>query len=90
MAEDAPPRADLEAAVAANPDDLDARFRLCAASLLADDYDTALAQLLEIARRDRRFGDDAGRRGLLAIFTLFGPDHPRVREYQALLQTVLH
>lgn len=84
------PRAELEAAIAANVDDLDARFRLSAVSLLADDYDTALAQLLEIARHDRRFSDDAGRRGLLAVFTLLGGDDPRVREYQTLLQTALH
>lgn len=89
-AEDAPPEEALSATIAAEPGDLDARYRLAAVRLLADRYDEALAQLFEIARRDRSFREDAGYRGLVAVFRLLGEDDARVKRYRALLQNTLH
>lgn len=85
-AREAPPAAELEQAIAADPDDLEARYRLSAVRLIANDYDTAMQQLLEIARRDRGFRRDAGRNGLLALFELLGEDDERVVRYRAWLQ----
>src|SRR5690606_18877854 len=53
-------KADAERAVAANADDLDARYRLAAHLALEGQYEAAMDQLLEIVRRDRKFEDDAG------------------------------
>jgi putative thioredoxin len=55
-----------------------------------DDYAAAMEQLLEIVRRDHNFRDQAGRNGLLAIFSLLGEDDERVRRYRALLDQTLH
>ena len=49
-----------------------------------------MAQLIEIARRDRKFRDDIGRHGLLAIFNILGDDNDLVRDYRGLLQAALH
>ena len=75
----------LEQAIAARPDDLEARYRLAAVRLTADDYEGAMAGLLEIARRDPSFRHDVGRDGLLAIFTLLGEQDARVQRYRAAL-----
>ena len=53
--------------------------------LVADEYEPAMEQLLEIARRDRAFHHDAGHAGLLALFELLGDDDERVQRYHALL-----
>jgi putative thioredoxin len=89
-AQNAPPIAELERAVAGNPDDLEARYRLCAANMTRDDYESAMEQLLEIARRDPAFRGQVGHNGLLAIFSLLGEDDERVRRYRALLDPTLH
>ena len=89
-ARDAPPVAQLEQAVADNPDDQEARYRLAAVHLVSNDYEAAMRQLLEIARRDRGFRRDAGREGLLSLFELLGDEDERIRRYQALLHETLH
>jgi putative thioredoxin len=89
-AREAPPVAELEQAIAVNPDNLEARYQLSAVQLVANDYDAAMPQLLEIARRDRGFRHDAGRNGLLALFELLGDDDERVVRYRALLQATMH
>jgi putative thioredoxin len=84
-AREAPPAADMEQSIAANPDNLEARYQLSAVQLVASDYDAAMQQLLEIARRDPSFRHDAGRTGLLALFELLGDEDERVIHYRALL-----
>lgn len=88
-AQEAPPATELEQAIAANPDNLEARYKLSAVRLLANEYDAAMAQLLEIARRDRNFRHGAGPNGLLALFDLLGEEDERVVRFSALLQQVL-
>jgi putative thioredoxin len=89
-ARDAPPVTELEQAIDANPDNLQARYQLSAVQLVANDYDAAMLQLLEIAKRDRGFRHDAGRTGLSALFELLGEDDERVIRYRALLQAAMH
>jgi putative thioredoxin len=89
-AQNAPPVATLEHAIAGNPGDLEARYRLCAIKMTQDDYTAAMEQLLEIVRRDHAFRDQAGRNGLIAIFSLLGENDARVRHYRALLDQALH
>jgi putative thioredoxin len=85
-ARDAPSEDALRDAIAADAGDLEARYQLSAVRLVANDYDGAMEQLLEIARRERGFRQDAGRSGLLAIFELLGDEDERVARYRALLQ----
>jgi putative thioredoxin len=89
-ARDAPAAAQLEQAIAADPDNLEARYQLGAVRLVASDYDAAMQQLLEIAARGRGARRDTGRNGLLALFELLGDDDERVQRYRALLQETLN
>ncbi|HEB94962.1 MAG TPA: tetratricopeptide repeat protein [Sedimenticola thiotaurini] len=87
LAAEAPEQPVLRQRIDADPDDLEARQQLAALLLIADDYAGAMEQLLEVMRRDRRFGDGAGRQGLLAIFRILGNEHPLVGRYrQSMLE----
>ena len=86
----APERAALEQRVARNAGDLEARDQLAARLAMAGDAEGALEQYLEILRRDRRYGDEAGRRGLLAMFELLGNGGPLVNRYRTQMFTLLH
>ena len=64
--------APLEQAVAANPDNHQARFDLAVALSAKGDRDEAADQLLEIIRRDRKWNDEAARKQLLQLFEAWG------------------
>src|ERR1700744_6179302 len=64
--------APLEQAVAANPNDHQARFDLAVALSAKGDRDGAADQLLEIIRRDRSWNDQAARKQLLQLFEAWG------------------
>jgi len=80
----------LRAALAANPSDAAARNALAAHHALAGDFGTALAEWLELMRRDRKFGDDAGRRALLQAFEVLGEQDPLVNQYRRRMASLLH
>jgi putative thioredoxin len=86
----APPVTELERTVTTNPNDCPARYQLAAVRVLAGDYERALPELLEIVRRDRKFGDDAGRKAMLAVFGLLGSSGELVKKYRALLSNALN
>jgi putative thioredoxin len=85
----APPTEELRRAIADDPDNLEARYQLSAVHLVANDYESAMQQLLEIATRGRGARRDTARDGLQALFELLGDDE-RVVRYRLLLQTTLH
>ena len=64
--------APLEQAVAANPNDYQARFDLAVALSAKGDRAGAADQLLEIIRRDRKWNDEAARKQLLQFFEAWG------------------
>ena len=86
---DAPPAAELEARLEANPDDNEARAQLALRRVVERDYEAALQLFLELMQKDRQFGDDAGRRGLLQTFELLG-DHPLVGQYRRRMANLLY
>jgi putative thioredoxin len=85
----APDTSELEARLAAEPDDLQSLLQLALRKVADQDYDTAMELLLELMRKDRSFGDEAGRRGLLKVFELLGDD-PRVHQYRRRMTTLLY
>ena len=89
-AKGAPPKDQLHQTIAADPANLEARYQLSAVHLVTNDYDAAMEQLLEIAKRDNSFHHDAGRTGLLALFELLGDEDERVQRYRELLQASMH
>ena len=57
--------------------------------MATQDYDSAVELLLELMKRDRGFGDDAGRNTLLKVFELLGDD-PRVSRYRSRMANLLY
>ena len=79
--------------MAAKPDDLPARQQLANALALAGRYRDALEQFLALVQRDRQWGDEAGRKGLLNLFTLLAAQADQealVREYRVKLSRTLN
>lgn len=76
---------DAETRLAANPDDAEARLTLAARALLDDRTEAALDDLMRLALRHTDYRDDIGRRALLALFAMFGSEHPLTRDYRARL-----
>jgi len=85
----APAARELEARLEADPDDRAALYLLALHNVVARDYETAMERLLQLMRKDRGFGDDAGRRGLLKVFELLGDD-PQVSVYRRRMASLLH
>jgi putative thioredoxin len=86
----APAPAVLQARLEANADDSEARYQLAAHQVLAGDFAGALEGLLALMKRDRGYGDDAGRKGMVAIFDLLGGQGELVSRYRAKMMTVLY
>ena len=64
--------AELEAKVAADPNDHQARFDLAEAQSAAGDFKGAVDNLLAIIQADREWNDQAARKQLLVIFEAAG------------------
>jgi len=85
-----PDFAALRSALEANPADHAARHALAAHHALAGDYATALAEWLDLMRRDRRFGDELARRTLIGAFAVLGEGHELVASYRRRMASLLH
>ncbi len=81
---------ELEAKLAANPDDHEARLTLAQLHAGARRYREAMDQLLEIVRRDKAWHDGEARRQLLTLFTLAASEPDLVSEYRRKLATALY
>jgi len=80
----------LQAAVAADENDLEARFKLAEVLIASGRHAEGMDQLLEIVRRDRSFRDDIGRKMLLDVFNLLGGQDPLVADYRRKLASLLN
>ncbi|MEX0318164.1 MULTISPECIES: thioredoxin [unclassified Ruegeria] len=89
QAADAGPVADLTAAVEANPDDHQARFDLAQALHANGDVEEAVAQLLELFRRDREWNDAAAKTQLFTIFDALKPNDPVVLNGRRKLSSMI-
>ena len=78
-----------QAAVAANPEDLQARQDLAMALFATGDNSGAMAQLLESIRIDRSWNDEAARLQLLEFFKTLGAANPDVMAARRQLSTLL-
>jgi putative thioredoxin len=92
LAADAPDAGELagfEAAVAANPDDHQARLDLAAAQIGAGQRDAAADNLLHIVAADREWNDGAARAKLLSLFEAVGLEDPWVAAQRRRLSLIL-
>jgi putative thioredoxin len=80
---------ELEARIAADPDDHQARFDLAVVLNAAGDRQQAAEALVGIMRRDRTWNEDAARRKLLELFEAWGPKDPATLKGRRLLSALL-
>jgi putative thioredoxin len=92
LAADAPDAGELaafETAVAANPDDHQARFDLASAQIGAGQRDAATDNLLHIVEADREWQEGAARAKLLSLFEAVGLEDPWVAAQRRRLSLIL-
>lgn len=89
-AQEAPEPTILERTLREQPENLEARYQLAAVLLSRDDYEPAMEHLLAILKQDRSFRDEAGLRGLLAVFDLLGSGDPLAERFRRRLLNILH
>lgn len=81
--------ATLEARLAADPNDHDARYRLATLLFLRGQNEAAMEHLCTIVRKDRNWNDEAARKQLLKFFDALGPKHPDTIKGRRMLSRVL-
>lgn len=81
--------APLEAAIAADPADHQARFDLALAYNARNKRDLALQHLLDIVKRDRAWNEDGARKQILQLFEAWGPTDPHTVAGRRKLSTIL-
>jgi putative thioredoxin len=82
-------RAGLEARLAADPADYQARYELATAFNASGDRAAAADALLEIIRRDRTWNEDGARLQLLKFFEAWGFEDPATMAARRKLSTLL-
>ncbi|MDX1523448.1 MAG: thioredoxin [Anaerolineae bacterium] len=80
---------DLLAKIEADPADVASRYSLGSLYVVAEKYEAALSQFLEVVRRDRTYKDDGARKAMLALFTTLGDDHQLTKDYRRHLANAL-
>ena len=74
----------------ATPEDSEALYQLAALRVMERDYDAALELLLPLVQKDRKYGDDAARKAMLAIFDILGGSGDLVSRYRTRMFNALH
>ena len=85
---EAPPLETLEAAVAADPGDLQARHLLGVRKLVAGDAEGGLEQFIEMLQRDRGFSDGLAKKSLIDAFRVI-EDEDLVGRYRRRMSSLL-
>lgn len=89
QAANAGPVTELTATVESEPDNHQARFDLALALHAAGQVDEAVAQLLELFRRDREWDDGAARTQMFTIFEALKPNDPIVLNGRRRLSSMI-
>lgn len=87
---DSPSEAEFRSRLEKDPKDSDARYRLAAHRVVSGDFEGALEQLLELMKQDRTFKDDAGRKGMLTVFSMLGEQSDLVSHYRSRMLNALY
>lgn len=81
--------AELEAKLALNPNDHQARYDLALALDAGGDRDGAIEALLDIVRRDRKWNEEGARKHLVTLFEAMGPTDERTIAARRKLSSIL-
>ena len=82
-------RSELEAKLAADPADPQARFDLAVALAARGQKEDALEHLLDLVRRNRSWNEEAARKQLVQLFDAWGPKDPLTLEGRRRLSSIL-
>ena len=82
-------RSELEAKLAADPSDPQARFDLAVALAARGEKEAALEHLLDLVRRNRSWNEEAARKQLVQLFDAWGPKDPLTLEGRRRLSSIL-
>jgi putative thioredoxin len=80
---------EYERRIAADPDDLEARYEFAAALMAGGDRDGAADQLLDIIRRDKDWNEAAARKRLLQFMEVVGLEDPWASAQRRRLSALL-
>ena len=81
--------AELDARIAADPNDHEARFELSLALVARGDREGAVDHLLEIVKRNRGWNEEAARKQLVKLFEAFGHMDPLTVQARKRLSSIL-
>lgn len=82
--------ASLLANIEKDPSDCESRYQLSSFYITQARYQDALEQLLDIMKHDRKYGDDAGRKGMLKVFDMLGGKGELVSRYRQKMASLLY
>ena len=82
--------AELRAAIAAEPANSTARYQLGIRLAMQGRHEEALEALLALIRRDRAYGDDAGRKAMVEVLAMMDEGDELVSRYRKQMFAALH
>ncbi len=85
-----PALADLEASVAATPDDLELKYQLAVQQIVAEQYEAGLQSAMDILLADRGFRDDIGRLTMIRAFAILGKGNDMATKYRRKMFNFMH
>ncbi len=89
-ARESPSVDELQQALQKDPANSETLYQLASHRVMEADYAAALELLLTLVQRDRIYGDDAGRKGMLQVFEMLGGDGELVKRYRSRMFNALH
>ena len=87
---DLPDKQTLLKQIEQDESNLQARIDLANHYINEQSYDEAFEQLFDVIRKDRNFNDEIARKTVLSMFTLIGPQDPKVRAARKTLASLLN
>ncbi len=85
-----PTREALQATLAADSGDLEARYSLAVVEAAAGNAEAALEHAMSLLQADRSFRDDIGRKTMLRIFTVLGKGSALANQFRRRMFNFLH
>ncbi|MGD8589683.1 MAG: thioredoxin [Chromatiales bacterium] len=89
-AQESPPVDELQLTLDKDPGNSEALYQLASHRIMEQDYAGALELLLALMQKDRGYGDDAGRKGMLQVFEMLGNEGELVKRYRSRMFNILH